>query len=59
MNTTHIDHLSDLKIETLTFKDIAAHVGTGNDISEGTGRNKTHKYRLGFITDIGDIEESV
>lgn len=59
MNNEQINSLSELCIEDLTFADINWRYGTGRSKSTGEGRNKTHTYRTGVSTIIGDIREDI
>lgn len=58
-NTLHIDG-KNYDPESLTCEDLRVHYGTGRGIHvSGSGRNRITKYRVGFQTNIGDIEVSV
>lgn len=54
-----IDQLQEIDLATVKAEDLVRHYGTGIAITHGTGRQKTHSYRNGIQTDIGDLELSV
>ena len=58
-NNTRIDRREQLGNIQPTSIDLRAHYGTGVALTKGTGWNKTHTYRNGVGTNIGDIERSL
>ncbi len=55
----NIDDLAQLDLDRLTADELRWMYATGRSRSTGSGRNKTHSYRSGVQTPIGDIELSV
>ena len=48
----------EYNVEALTRSDLAIKFNTGRGTTTGYGRDKTHHYRSGYMTAIGDIEQS-
>lgn len=54
----HIDGKT-YSLQEITFAQLRVHYGTGRSLLiSGTGRDKKYEYRVGCMTDIGDIEIS-
>ncbi len=54
-----IDSIHEIDLDTVTTEDLIWQYGTGIAVTQGEGRYKTHSYRNGVQTDIGDLELSV
>lgn len=54
-----IDSLHEIDLDTVTAEDLIWRYGTGIAVTRGEGRYKTHSYRNGVQTEIGDLELSV
>ena len=59
LNRKLIDKIEEIDIDNITFEDVNLHYGTGRSITHGSGRDRTHTYRSGVATNVGDIEEGV
>ena len=59
INSTQIDSIQGIDVSRLTFSDIRIMFGTGRSIASGSGREKTHSYRIGCQTQIGDVKADV
>lgn len=46
-------------LHAYSAEDLCVHYFTGRAISSGSGRYKTTQYRMGIMTNAGDIEESI
>ena len=56
---TIINSLAEIDLIGLGLANIRFGCGTGIAISSGSGRYKTHTYRRGVMTDLGDIRADV
>lgn len=54
-----IDSLHEIDLDTVTAENLIWQYGTGIAVVQGEGRYKTHSYRSGVQTEIGDLELSV
>lgn len=54
-----VDSIHEIDLDTVTAEDLIWQYGTGVAVTQGEGRYKTHSYRNGVQTDIGDLELSV
>ena len=54
-----IDSLHEIDLDTVTAENLIWRYGTGVAVTRGEGRYKTHSYRNGVQTEIGDLELSV
>lgn len=59
MKTERIDHIELIDLSSVTLTDLRWLYGTGISTSTGTGKHKVRSYRLGVMTELGDIEEGV
>ena len=59
MKTDMIDNIEAIDQSTVTLEQLRWQYGTGISISQGSGRGKTHSYRCGVMTELGDIKEEV
>lgn len=53
------NQVSDFDLAQLTLAQLRVHYRTGINITSGSGRYKSSRYRTGIQTDVGDIELSV
>ena len=54
-----IDSIHEIDLDTVTAENLIWRYGTGVAVTRGEGRYKTHSYRNGVQTEIGDLELSV
>ena len=59
MKTERIDHIELIDLSSVTLADLRWLYGTGISTSTGTGKHKVRSYRLGVMTELGDIEEGI
>lgn len=59
INNNLIDNINQLDTGNLTYEDIRKHYGTGRSYNTSTAYKKSHRYRVGVATNVGDIEISV
>ena len=59
MSIKRIDRASELDPDSISFSTLKWGVGTGIDTSTGKGAYKKASYRLGVMTELGDIEETL
>lgn len=60
MSIVKIDKITDLDLDTITLEELAIKFHTGHAyIKSQNGRHKEFGYRMGVMTPLGDIEQSV
>lgn len=59
MSRERIDSIEAIDRASVTLAELQWLYGTGVSSSKGSGRNKTHSYRRGVMTALGDIQEDL
>lgn len=59
MSVRRIERLEEIDLSSVTCQDLRWRYGTGVDVSHGYGAKKSHHYRNGVMTLLGDVEEHI